>query len=184
MHNLSTKEVVSSIEKTPLVELQGIIFQEYRDFFGKELLDILEDTNNVMKTHLENQTDLPRQRVEYSEPVMKKLKIFFMQESITTALEKKFDVDLQFSSVDLWYDSPGYLLGPHTDDHRIKLAIQIYLGDGDVGTCLYDGHDSVIKVFDFKNNNGYALLNSEVSRHGTSGIQKEGLRKSLYVRYQ
>ena len=34
MFNLSTQDVVLSIGKAPLVNLDGIIFQEYQDFFG------------------------------------------------------------------------------------------------------------------------------------------------------
>ena len=35
MFNLSTQEVVLSIENTPLVNLDGKYFQEYQNFFGK-----------------------------------------------------------------------------------------------------------------------------------------------------
>ena len=35
MLHLSTQDVVSSIEKTPLVNLNGIFYQEYLDFFDK-----------------------------------------------------------------------------------------------------------------------------------------------------
>ena len=69
-----------------------------------------------------------------------------MQTPITKALEKKFNTDLTFDSVDIWQDKPGYYLGPHTDDLRIKLALQFYLGnDNNVGTSLFDKDDNVLK---------------------------------------
>ena len=36
MFNLSTQEVVLSIEKSPLRIVHGTMYQEYQDFFGKE----------------------------------------------------------------------------------------------------------------------------------------------------
>ena len=38
MFNLSTQEVVLSIEKSPLRIVHGTIYQEYQDFFGKDNL--------------------------------------------------------------------------------------------------------------------------------------------------
>ena len=34
MFNLSTQEVVLSIENAPLVKLNGLVYQEYNNFFG------------------------------------------------------------------------------------------------------------------------------------------------------
>ena len=34
MHNLSTQELVLSIEKSPLEVLKGIVYQKYPNFFG------------------------------------------------------------------------------------------------------------------------------------------------------
>ena len=46
MFNLSTQDVVLSIEKEPLEKLNGIFYQEYNNFFGKELLDELKNLKN------------------------------------------------------------------------------------------------------------------------------------------
>jgi hypothetical protein len=74
-------------------------------------------------------------------------------------------------------------LKPHTDDSRIKLAIQIYLGeDENVGTALFNKDNNVLKTFEYKLNSGYALLNTKNSFHGVDKIEKDG-RISLYVRY-
>jgi len=116
---------------------------------------------------------------------MKKLKIFFMHSKITNVLAKKFNTELQFDSVDIWIDKPGYYLEPHIDDLRIKLAIQIYLGeDENVGTALFDKDNNVLKTFEYKLNSGYALLNTNESLHGTTTEVKTGLRNSMYVRFE
>ena len=185
MLHLSTQEVVLSIEKSPLLVKEGIVYQEYQDFFGNNILKDFEDLEDLKLAKLEKQHDRPRHRIDYSETLMKKLKIFFSNSKITKTLSKKFDMPLKFESVDIWLDGIGYYLHPHTDDLSIKLALQIYLGtEPAVGTSLYGGDKSVLKTFEYKCNSGYALLNNAVSLHGTTGKNNtNNLRKSLYVRY-
>ena len=38
MYNLSTQELVLSIEKSPLLDKFGIVYQEYTNFFDKLLI--------------------------------------------------------------------------------------------------------------------------------------------------
>ena len=186
MLHLSTQELVQSIENSPLVNLDGLIYQEYPNFFGKKLLDQLSSDEKLNLAPLELQEEKQRSRVDYSETLMKKLKIFLSNSKITKAISTKFNTPLRFKSVDIWMDRTGYFLPPHTDDQRIKLALQIYLGtEINVGTSLFDGDNNVIKTFHYKFNSGYALLNNAVSLHGTEGtVAKNKLRRSLYVRYQ
>jgi len=186
MLHLSTQDVVSSIEKSPLVVNEGIYYQYYENFFGKEILKDLNSLENLKFEKLENQFDFLRQRIDYSETLMKKLKIFFSNSKITKALEIKFNTPLKFESVDIWSDSAGYTLPPHTDDQRIKLSLQIYLGtETNVGTSLFDGDNNVIKTFRYRFDSGYALLNNSVSLHGTEGtVAENNPRRSLYVRYR
>ena len=185
MLHLSTQDVVSSIEKSPLMVKQGIAYQEYQNFFGNNISKEIKDTEKMATVKLEKQHHKPRSRIDYSETLMKKLKIFFSNSKITKSLSTKFNVPLQFENVDIWLDSAGYFLSPHTDDSRIKLALQIYLGEGpSVGTSLFDSDNNVLESFQYKFNSGYALLNNAVSLHGTTGaVAENNLRKSLYVRY-
>ena len=105
-----------------------------------------------------------------------------MNKNITNALATKFNTYLKFESVDIWVDNKDYSLTPHVDDSRIKLALQIYLGDNNKGTSLYN-EDNIVKTFEYKFNSGYALLNNAKSLHGIDGnIDKDG-RISLYARY-
>ena len=181
MFNLSTQDVVLSIENAPLVNLDGIYFQEYQNFFGNNF--IFPDISKSKFTKLEMQEDFPRQVLDPNDILKKKLQIFFMNKQITNALSTKFKLQLQFYSVDVWQDLSGYHLPPHTDNKRIKLALQIYIGANDVGTSLFDSNDNLLKTFKFDHNSGYALYNNSVSRHGTSGIAKQNKRTSVYVRY-
>ena len=184
MFNLSTQDVVLSIENAPLVNLDGMFYQEYQDFFGKEMLDQIQNPGKLNLVPLEQQEENSRSRVDEKDEIIKKLKILFMHRPITEALEKKFNTDLKFASVDIWQDEIGYYIGPHIDDPRIKLAVQIYLGDDNTGTSLFDGDNNAIKTFQYKINTGYALLNTKDSRHGPAGEVTKGTRKSVYVRYR
>lgn len=185
MFNLSTQDVVSSIEKAPLVNLDGMVFQEYDNFFGKEWLERLEADNfNTLKfVKLQDQYDRPRSMIDYSEKIMKELKVFFMQSTITKSLSKKFECQLAFSSVDIWKDEKGYTLPAHADDTRIKLAIQIYLGEDNMGTSLYDKNGNKIKTFKYTKNSGYALLNNKCGLHGLDSEVTNNGRLSVYARY-
>jgi len=183
MLNLSTQDVVLSIEKAPLVISHGIHYQEYNNFFGDSVPTQLTNLGKTDFVKLEMQSHKPRRMVSYDADIMKRLKVFFMHTSITKALEKKFETPLTFKSVDIWLDNAGYYLRPHTDDERIKLALQIYLGNDNVGTGLYDEKDKMIKSFPYRINSGYALLNNRFSRHGTTARVSHGERMSLYARY-
>ncbi len=181
MFNLSTQDVVLSIENAPLVNLDGIYFQEYENFFGNNFS--LPDIEESKFVKLEMQEDFPRKVLDPNDILKKKLQIFFMNKRITNALAKKFELELKFEYVDVWQDLPGYYLPPHTDNERIKLALQIYMGEHDVGTSLFDTNDKLLKTFKFVHNSGYALYNNSVSRHGTSGTATQNKRTSVYVRY-
>ena len=181
MFNLSTQEVVLSIEKSPLSVVHGTIYQEYQNFFGKKF--ILPSLDNKKFTKVEYQEHKPRKRLDHNDELMKKIKILFMNTNIKGALENKFNTGLTFDSADIWIDDRGYMLGPHTDDSRIKLALQIYLSDNNEGTSLYDNIGNIRYTFPFKFNCGYALYNGVYSHHGVEEIDNDG-RTSLYVRYQ
>ena len=181
MFNLSTQEVVLSIEKSPLKVVKGIIYQEYENFFGNIYQLDFGNKDNFEK--LENQTDLNRVKLSKENEIIKKLTVFFMHTNITQALEKKFETKLKFESVDLWIDGNGSKLAPHVDDNRIKLHLQIYLSDNNKGTSLYDSQGNIFFTFPFRKNYGYSLLNNEYSQHGVEEIETDG-RTSIYVRYQ
>ena len=180
MFNLSTQEVVLSIEKTPVIKEKQFVYQHYHNFFGNSQ-ELELDIGNLNFDSLEDQEKFPRKRLSYNEKLSKQLHIFFMNSEITNALTKKFNTDLRFESVDIWIDNKGYHIPPHVDNDSIKLALQIYLSEDNIGTSLYN-KDKKIKTFTFEPNSGYALLNTKNSFHGIDKIKKDG-RISLYARY-
>lgn len=186
MLNSSIKFVVQSIENAPLVNLNGILYQQYHNFFDKATMDMLSfDKDSVSLGKFALQEDRPRFAVKHNEKIHKHMTIIFRHRSIKETLEKKFNIKLKSSSVDIWYDSPGYRLEPHTDFHDIQLSLQIYLGEPpNPGTSLYGEDRTIIKTFDYAKNNGYSLMNNEVGLHGVDGeILENNLRKSIYVRF-
>ena len=181
MFNLSTQEVVLSIENSIVETDHGLFYQKYPNFFGNTFNWHFGKKENFEK--LENQSELNRKKLSMQDDDMKKITVFFMNSNITRALEKKFNTELKFESVDIWVDGKGYKLPPHIDDKRIKLHLQVYLSDNNKGTSLYDSSGKVLFTFPFQTNFGYALLNNEHSHHGVEEIENDG-RTSLYVRYQ
>ena len=180
MLHLNTQEVVLSIEKSPLEINHGILYQKYPNFFGNTFEFNFDKKENFEK--LENQTKLNRVKLSKHDIDMKKLTVFFMNSSITQALEKKFNTKLTFDSADVWMDGKGYKLVPHVDDSRIKLHLQVYLSNDNEGTSLYTPSGELLYTFPFKANFGYALYNNVYSYHGVEEIEKDG-RISLYARY-
>ena len=180
--------MVKSIQKTPLVNLNGLIYQEYQDFFDDRWLERLNfDFDSVKTNKLEKQEKDNRFKVDYSEKIIKELNIFFKKTKITKALEEKFNLSLNPDTADIWFDFFGYQLIPHVDDTRIKLALQIYLGDQEQpGTSLYSSSkiDSKVHEIVYKRNKGYALLNNDKSWHAVNPGVIKGQRKSVYIRYK
>src|SRR6056300_1641006 len=182
MFNLSTQEVVSSIEKTPIVNKGDFVYQHYHGIFGNDEL-LLSEIDGISFEKLENQRHLPRKRMSYHETKAKKLRIFFMNKHITNALQEKFSTSLTFNSVDYWIDDKDYFLSPHVDDESIKLSLQIYIGENQPGTVLFDNNER-LHTFTFENDCGYAMLLNDKTFHGLEYPVKSNGRKSVYVRYQ
>ena len=64
MLHLSTQDVVSSIEKSPLMVKQGIAYQEYQNFFGNNISKEIKDTEKMATVKLEKQHHKPRSRID------------------------------------------------------------------------------------------------------------------------
>ena len=193
MYNSSVDFVVKSILKSPLVNLDGLLYQKYDSFFGQEFLEKLDlDEADIKCEALEqhdNNIRILRKKASYAERISKELNIFFQNKKIINALEEKFSEELSPEQADIWFDYPGYTLNPHIDDQRIKLSLQIYIDDSiQPGTALYDNYieqkGKRLVNFDYKKNSGYALLNNSKSFHATEYAVREGVRKSIFVRYK
>lgn len=200
MHNASVDFVVKSIQKSPLVNLNGLLYQEYEDFFDDFLVNkIMNEYKMSEFDKLETQEHKPRRKLSYQSKLGKELKIFFSNVKIKNALEKIYSTELKFSSCDVWQDGQAYFLTPHTDNKSIKLSLQIYLGENvaegtkffsqlvskivEVGVWKQDYLQHEVKEIHYKKNCGYSLLNNQQSWHGVAPNHVDN-RLSVYVRYQ
>jgi hypothetical protein len=182
MFNLSTQNVVPSIEKTPINRKGPFVYQHYHNFFTN-IQDLMVDIDGNQFETLEKQEKYPRKKLRYDNTQSKRLKVFFMDKNITQALQEKFSTSLKFSSVDYWSDQAGYFLPSHVDHDSIKLSLQIYIGEDHPGTVLFD-NNTVVHTFKFENNSGYAMLSNNKTFHGLEYPVKRNNRFSIYVRYQ
>ena len=188
MFNDSIRFVAQSIEKSPLIEKNNVIYQKYQNFLDENILNRIDSSIDTLKLiELENQKKLPRQRAEYNQLLIKELKIIFSHSNIRQALEKKYNIKLRVHSIDIWFDYKDYFLNSHVDDESIKLSLQIYLtNDQHPGTVLYQSKQDTeyFDIFPYQFNCGYSMLNTKNSYHGLEYTVKTGIRKSLYVRFK
>ena len=190
MINDSIKFLVQSIEKSPVLIENGCNYQILQNVFPNQLLDELDNCNlgNIKVQKLKTQTEEPRVRIDYAESISKKINIIFKSKKITNIFENKYKIKLVAQTSDIWFDSTGYNLPPHTDNPELALSMQIYLDtDYNVpGTALFGSKDATKSFCEFKyeKNNGYSLLNNATAYHGTAfAMTSPAVRKSVYVRY-
>lgn len=190
MINDSIKFLVQSIEKSPVLIENGCNYQILQNIFPNQLLDELDNCNlgNIKVQKLKTQTEEPRVRIDYAESISKKINIIFKSKKITNIFENKYKIKLVAQTSDIWFDSTGYNLPPHTDNPELALSMQIYLDtDYNVpGTALFGSKDATKSFCEFKyeKNNGYSLLNNATAYHGTAfAMTSPAVRKSVYVRY-
>jgi len=79
----------------------------------------------------------------------------------------------------LWKDEEDFWMGPHLDNDRVKVAVQIYLDDrNSPGTQFGD------RLVNYGRNRGYIMYNSPDMLHGVpEQIPHEG-RLSVYALYE
>ena len=86
----------------------------------------------------------------------------------------------KFLNVSIWKDLPGYCIGPHIDNIRVKAAMQIYLNDlpKELGTWFEETEIPYVQ------NSGYIMNNQYRPAHGMKHPVPDGLvRYSLYARF-
>ena len=199
MYNSSVDFVVKSIQKSPLVNLDGLIYQEYQDFLDESLIKKIENEYKLYNfDKLEAQEKRPRKKLSNQSKLSKELNILFSNIKITKSFEDLYCIPLSFTNCDVWQDGVGYFLPPHVDDSRIKLAVQVYLNESrSSGTKFFSStvNDPLgprkwqdeylqheVKEVYYKKNAGYSLLNNLHSFHGVMPNETEN-RLSLYLRY-
>jgi hypothetical protein len=99
---------------------------------------------------------------------------------------------LEYQSLDLWLDLPGYRITPHYDTPSFEYAVQIYVPDPThvfemLGTCVYTDHAERDPLFEihYRPNRGYLIDQTHTVRHGLNhAIPDQFRRQSVYLRYR
>lgn len=89
--------------------------------------------------------------------------------------------NLKFKTVMIWKDSPGYSIGPHSDNSSVVAAMQIYLNHGpmNLGTWFND-----IEI-PYQQNCGYFMINKTYPTHCMrSTVPENFTRYSMYVLFE
>lgn len=88
---------------------------------------------------------------------------------------------LRFVTVSLWKDQHPYFIAEHTDNDRVRAAMQIYLNDGprNLGTWFGD-----IEI-PYISNTGYIMDNRGALPHGMKTVVPPGFtRYSIYALFE
>jgi hypothetical protein len=109
--------------------------------------------------------------------------MFMIFQTCENTISKIFNRVVTMSSVNLWQDAPDYQIGPHLDNDRISIAVQIYINDAKIacGTEFYEDKKFIDQI-PFECNTGYIMNNTPNSYHGmtTTGAT----RQSVYIIYK
>jgi hypothetical protein len=86
---------------------------------------------------------------------------------------------LQFRTVTVWRDMPGYCIRNHVDNDRVVAAMQIYLSESKPGLGTW--FNDTVEI-PFITNTGYLMHNRNHLIHGMKNSVPNGyVRKSLYA---
>jgi hypothetical protein len=84
-----------------------------------------------------------------------------------------------------WIDETGFECPIHSDDPRVKIALQMFwIGNTDLGTKFYNDMnvDNLRKQFDFVPNTGYLMINNAEQPHDMMiPIPKDTFRLTSYT---
>lgn len=161
--------------------IDGLFFVD--DFFTQELVDKLLLYLNSERPQWQQKTQPHRQEVNWeSESVVEEAHEIFLAQ--TKQINQIFpDLDLKFLGLNIWKDTAGYRIRPHTDNPVILAALQIYLTtnpDIDLGTEFIK--DQLRVNVPGKINCGYLANNSAPILHKTTNTVPTGhVRYCLYA---
>lgn len=124
-----------------------------------------------------------------TDPVIDKLTTLASDDTawICQQLGKK----VEFSSLSLWLDLPGYQIPAHYDQPHFEHAVQIYVPEHKnfwemLGTCVYtdnNHHDPLFEI-NYRPNRGYLIDRTDTVKHGLNhSIPEPFRRQSVYLRY-
>lgn len=162
-----------------------------REFFDKEVSNrVYTECNELLKDQsvwekLDLQTQLPRKVFQGAKS---NTFLEIIEHFNTESFLKKFSTftGQKINSLDfnLWWDTEGYTLPMHIDNDKVKLSMQIYVGElehNTLGTSFGDSRQNLILTLPYRSNTGYFLANPNRIQHGLiSTVPSNFNRLSLY----
>lgn len=103
---------------------------------------------------------------------------YMIFDRLTDYLNDLFGQDLKLTGIQLWRDSPGYIIPMHVDNNRIGYSMQIYLTDGveQLGTYF-----NTLEI-PYKINTGYVTSAAQKIQHGMiKPVPNDHTRYSVYA---
>lgn len=122
-------------------------------------------------------------------PVVDAVSEAFQSKAMTSAIEKKFGIDLKGSYLRIEYaqDIDGFWLEPHTDLGVKLFTLLLYLSDDpshkDLGTDVYDAEKKHVARSPFAANAAMIFVPSGNTYHGFEKRPIKGVRKSAIINY-
>ncbi len=122
-------------------------------------------------------------------PVVDAVSEAFQSKAMTSAIEKKFGIDLKGSYLRIEYaqDIDGFWLEPHTDLGVKLFTLLLYLSDDpshkDLGTDVYDAGKNHVARSPFAANAAMIFVPSGHTYHGFEKRPIKGVRKSAIINY-
>jgi hypothetical protein len=106
-------------------------------------------------------------------------------------INKSLGWEISTGSFSIWHDSEGYSIDLHTDNQKVKHAIQIYLSgiDNTLGTSFAKkpnrGSNDIFLTIPYKENFGYCMKNVDTVEHGLiKKVHKDFNRYSIYCLFE
>jgi len=139
------------------------------NIYPKHLLKKVEkiDFKSLDLQQEEMQSDWPsRYRVIVdSVPVFLELDLFI--KSKLEYIANITDTELMACDTGFWLDTEGFVTNAHLDNHRVYMAMQVYLTEHSVhmGTEFYNSDNSIRYKAEYAKNSGYLMVNNGNQLH-------------------
>jgi hypothetical protein len=124
-----------------------------------------------------------------STDLIKEIEEFAQSQEVKLTIGSVIDKSLEFSTVDLWIDRPGYQIQSHCDlatEPKLFYAIQIYMADElipSIGTMFHSHDGGPLFNLVYKNNCGYVMDRGDKIFHSLNPVPNNVDRYSVHIKY-
>ena len=192
---------ISSLDNAIKIDYKDIKLFLLRDFFNNETLfqlrneiknKLLDETLNFNSVD-QQLTENRKKAINENFPILYNInKNIHNDKELLNTLNDFLNSDFKSIDAALWWDREGYSIGNHIDNEKIKVSIQIYVGeenevDEHLGTSFsygdeyYKGINHTIFTLPYYPNSGYIYVNTDILAHSLNKkVPKNFNRFSLY----